>query len=108
MCVRCVQIDEAIAAYQELSRWVADRPTVREMEKLIQKYRLDRRMLHPPTNELNLPANANKPRDYTGKSKQIDLELQAEAEKALWTARTMAPELKSGGFEEGWPLTQGC
>jgi hypothetical protein len=47
-------------------------------------------------------------RDYTGKSKQIDLELQAEAEKALWTARTMAPELKSGGFEEGWPLTQGC
>jgi hypothetical protein len=37
---RCVQIDEAIAAYRELSTLIADAPTVREIEKLIQKYRL--------------------------------------------------------------------
>jgi len=91
MCVRCVQIDEAIAAYRELSMWVIDTPTVREMEKLIQKYRLDRRMLHPPTMEPDLPAAANRPGDHTGKSKQIDLELDGEVEEALWAARSMAP-----------------
>ena len=91
MCVRCVQIDEAIAAYRELSTWVVDTPTVREIEKLIQKYRLDRGMLHPPTTEPSLPATADKPGDDTGKSKRIDLELDAEAEEALWAARSMVP-----------------
>lgn len=47
MCARCLELDEKIDLYRQLSAWVIDNETRRGIESLIQKYRVDRNELHP-------------------------------------------------------------
>ena len=48
MCERCVELDEKIDAYRQLSAWVIDSATRRGIETLVQKYQVDKKVLHPP------------------------------------------------------------
>ena len=48
MCERCVELDEKIDVYRQLSAWVIDSETRRGIETLVQKYEVDKKVLHPP------------------------------------------------------------
>ena len=89
MCERCVQLDEKIDVYRQLSTWVSDEPTVREIEKLIDHYCIDRSMLHPPTLKSgsgNITIDVRRP---TRTPSKVDWDLDAQAREALQVARTM-------------------
>jgi hypothetical protein len=47
MCERCVEIDEKIDMYRQLSTWVIEKETLRGIETLIHKYQVDKKVLHP-------------------------------------------------------------
>jgi hypothetical protein len=49
MCARCLELEEKIDLYRQLSTWVIDKETRRGIDSLIQKYRVDRKALHPPS-----------------------------------------------------------
>jgi hypothetical protein len=48
MCARCLELEEKIDLYRQLSAWVIDKETRRGIDLLIRKYRVDREELHPP------------------------------------------------------------
>jgi hypothetical protein len=58
MCERCIEIDEKIDVYRQLSSWVLDNETRRGIDSLVQKYRVDKRVLHPPREQASRPDTA--------------------------------------------------
>ncbi len=48
MCDRCIELDEKIDLYRQLSTWVIESETRRGIETLVQKYQVDKTALHPP------------------------------------------------------------
>ena len=87
MCERCVQLDEKIDVYRQLSTWVSDEPTVREIEKLIDRYCVDRLMLHPPALK-SASTDAIEVSRHTRAPSKKDWDLDARAREALKVART--------------------
>jgi hypothetical protein len=65
MCERCVELDQKIDLYRQLSSWVFEKETIRGIETLIQRYQVDKQMLHPSGNAqvgkrvLHPPRNAS-------------------------------------------------
>lgn len=55
MCVRCLELQEKIDLYRQLSTWVIDNETRRGIDSLVQKYRVDRKELHPPSDPAGRP-----------------------------------------------------
>jgi len=47
MCERCIELEEKIDLYRQLSSWVLDSETRRGIDSLVQKYRVDKNVLHP-------------------------------------------------------------
>ena len=47
MCGKCVEIDDRIEHYRQISRWVNDKLTLEGIEILIAKYLADKEALHP-------------------------------------------------------------
>lgn len=47
MCGKCVEIDDRIEHYRQISRWVNDKLTLEGIEILIAKYMADKEALHP-------------------------------------------------------------
>jgi len=56
MCERCAELDEKIDVYRQLSTWVIDQATRRGIETLVQKYRMDKQVLHAQPLETHPPA----------------------------------------------------
>ena len=52
MCERCIELEEKIDLYRQLSTWVIDNETRRGIDSLVQKYRVDKKELHPPREHL--------------------------------------------------------
>lgn len=52
MCERCIELEEKIDLYRQLSTWVIDNETRRGIDALVQKYRVDKKELHPPREHL--------------------------------------------------------
>jgi hypothetical protein len=55
MCERCIELEEKIDLYRQLSNWVLDNETRRGIDSLVQKYRVDKRELHPPREPTGRP-----------------------------------------------------
>jgi hypothetical protein len=47
MCEKCVELDEKIEHYGELSRWISDQKTIEQFKLFIEKLRAKKAALHP-------------------------------------------------------------
>ena len=55
MCSKCDELDRKIEHYQRLSRMLLDQRVIEGLEALIEKYKADKKALHPegPADDLS-------------------------------------------------------
>jgi hypothetical protein len=55
MCSKCDELDRRIEHYQRLSRMLLDQRVIEGLEALIEKYKADKKALHPegPADDLS-------------------------------------------------------
>jgi len=55
MCSKCDELDRKIEHYQRLSRMLLDQRVIEGLETLIEKYKADKKALHPegPADDLS-------------------------------------------------------